>query len=800
MEDKKATVQCPLHEIAIDGDLTIVLTKSEAIKPLPEGALEYKQIPVARYKVDRSTLINLPTEDNRHDNYFKLTLTGNFKEARQTAVEIEDQDADALRVFFLVVHGKPDSAYTEHHSVMWPLASFLDYVNVTSKIFEAWFAAWYGFKDEKINSISPQEMLFPCHRFNHAPGFLKATKECVYQVPGYIHEKNPTDFRAIHLHPLIIQQLNAARGRLRTILHRESWKPINRLLKFSCSCSDVALPSGAIPACTCKFKNISPCTCRADTVSGYERALQRTQAYPLEETWHKNCADDILSRLKDFGYTVPSGACGNCTQNYTREIAHAISGVRTYFDGLCLDCMNASKRKTSRDEKLDENDVYWIHNQTRQWDEDCRVTHGQPTWYYSYMVATVTSIVNSTTILTATITTTTQSTAVWNLDPLAAITSSDTRWDPYHAPETLVVEIRPTGTESTLTLLVSGADGKPPVITRRSELSTEAHNTSTAIAKTTATPTLTATNHSAISTPTELDGAVAAQPIQKRWELPTGPFSVNVPTDSYPIEVCSSDCSQHCTPFVTESHECLRFAKDIPRWGSMGSEQRGPFYESYACLVCLNLPALMTTPDHPEGGNSLRETQDLINAIWSVSKSVGIPPQLPFAMAMQESQASVRPHSGDQGNSRGTFQVQIPGSVTCLGTPIDECKAEQILAMVSLGICGQWSCAPPYQSPGIVTYWQRYPTDVGLIARGYNSGSVYDQNDLTVVAVGTNSYSSDISNRMMGRVVGGFYSRTCCAKCDQGRNVLEVHTCGPVDGLMSDFCGDDRYSFHGQIG
>ncbi|TID14623.1 Lysozyme-like domain protein [Venturia nashicola] len=311
--------------------------------------------------------------------------------------------------------------------------------------------------------------------------------------------------------------------------------------------------------------------------------------------------------------------------------------------------------------------------------------------------------------------------------------------------------------------------------------------------------------------------AAAVQPLSKRWERPKGPFTVTVPgggapvtvpnyptpntdpDDGAPVTVCTSDCFKHCSKHIFEPRQCLRFAKDIPSWGYLSSMKRGPFYESYTCLVCLNLPAMMETPNHPEGGNSLRETQDLVNAIYDVSVKANIPPQLAFAIAMQESQASVRPHSGDQGKSRGTFQVQIPGAITCLDTPIDGCTKDQIYAMVSLGICGQSSCTAPFQRPGIATYWLQYPTDIGRISRGYNSGSVYDQNDLTAVAFGTNSYSSDIANRMMGRVVGGFYSRTCCAKCD-GRKILAVNTCGPVNGLKSDFCGDDRYSFHGQVG
>lgn len=44
--------------------------------------------------------------------------------------------------------------------------------------------------------------------------------------------------------------------------------------------------------------------------------------------------------------------------------------------------MNASKNKTHREKELDEDDVYYMHNELKQWDRDCRVKHGEPTWYY----------------------------------------------------------------------------------------------------------------------------------------------------------------------------------------------------------------------------------------------------------------------------------------------------------------------------------------------------------------------------------------------------------------------------------
>lgn len=120
--------------------------------------------------------------------------------------------------------------------------------------------------------------------------------------------------------------------------------------------------------------------------------------------------------------------------------------------------------------------------------------------------------------------------------------------------------------------------------------------------------------------------------------------------------------------------------------------------------------------------------------------------------------------------------------------------------MVRQGICGfNFDCRNPVR-PGIASYWHQYNGSVGLTARGYNSGSVYDEWDLTVTDVGTNSYASDIVNRAMGAVTGGFFARTCCAKCTAGRMVVEVRTCGREDEGRSDFCGDERFSFHGGIG
>ena len=61
-------------------------------------------------------------------------------------------------------------------------------------------------------------------------------------------------------------------------------------------------------------------------------------------------------------------------------VTEACGNVRKYFDGLCLDCMDYTQAKFA-----DEDDDYWNHLvHGVQWDMNCRVKHGQATWYFSF--------------------------------------------------------------------------------------------------------------------------------------------------------------------------------------------------------------------------------------------------------------------------------------------------------------------------------------------------------------------------------------------------------------------------------
>lgn len=154
------------------------------------------------------------------------------------------------------------------------------------------------------------------------------------------------------------EQVNAAKGRLRTRLHAMTFAPIEKLL-------------------------VANCDCKEKTLYQYIKALHSTGVWPLDPVWPRMEVTVILDRLNSFKYKPPESACRSfCQGDYEGAVGRAISTVRNYFDGLCLDCMDKSKAKTANYDS-----DYWHHNDLEEgeWDSGCRVNHGEPTWYFSFM-------------------------------------------------------------------------------------------------------------------------------------------------------------------------------------------------------------------------------------------------------------------------------------------------------------------------------------------------------------------------------------------------------------------------------
>lgn len=82
-----------------------------------------------------------------------------------------------------------------------------------------------------------------------------------------------------------------------------------------------------------------------------------------------------------FQYNAPTEACGYCTSDFkSSAVSKTQDDVQWTIDGLCLDCIDTSPTKTG-----DLDSDYWEHDRLKLCDAGCKISHEQPTWYFSFM-------------------------------------------------------------------------------------------------------------------------------------------------------------------------------------------------------------------------------------------------------------------------------------------------------------------------------------------------------------------------------------------------------------------------------
>ncbi|KAL8691726.1 MAG: hypothetical protein Q9218_003119 [Villophora microphyllina] len=321
------------------GDLVVEVTETSKSIVVPTKT--------AKYRVSREVLKSV-------SQVMLGMLAGAYwKETGQHFVSLGEGFVAVTEVWLRVVH-QAQPSYDLNFLQIWYLVQALDYYHVDLNLFRLWFAAWYDKFD--VTRQHPSELLYPTWRFDHARGFARWTRNLAYGDTGHIVESNPTKLYQYHLPPRLIQQLNAAKGRLRTVLFRGLWGPCHHLLESKCSCKE-------------------------KTLFDYQKHLYSIDVWPLETVFLKKSINEILLNLGKFNYEAPMSACGQCRQDYKGIVERVIAMVKEYFDGLCLDCLDRSKPKTG-DVDLD----YWRHDklEEHEWVFGCRFKHKQPTWYFSF--------------------------------------------------------------------------------------------------------------------------------------------------------------------------------------------------------------------------------------------------------------------------------------------------------------------------------------------------------------------------------------------------------------------------------
>ncbi|KAF1848908.1 uncharacterized protein K460DRAFT_279288 [Cucurbitaria berberidis CBS 394.84] len=249
---------------------------------------------------------------------------------------------------------------------IWHIINMGDKYLFDGEILQGFFKRWYAANnnlDQKGVDFARQ-LALPCYVFDHAQGFADVTKWLAYNAEGHITEKRPPGFKWKHLHlapPEFVGPMNASRGRLRNVLHKELWKSAETLMH--------------------RGKRSSTCTHWEKSFANYFYALYTADVYPIELKCARASINTMLSRLDEF-YCPKGGCCSICTVDWEPAVEHAQTMTSKYFDGLCIDCMGNSRLPRGVDPDV----KYWMKNgsSSGRWDQHCRIKHGEPTWYHSW--------------------------------------------------------------------------------------------------------------------------------------------------------------------------------------------------------------------------------------------------------------------------------------------------------------------------------------------------------------------------------------------------------------------------------
>ncbi|RDW92736.1 uncharacterized protein DSM5745_00058 [Aspergillus mulundensis] len=331
---------------------------------------------------------NMITFEVEREKLMASTFLGKLiaKNPRRTSIDYDGANHAAMEILLKQLHGclEPATMGSVPIDTIWHLIGLCGRkkLDVSLAVLKDWFVGWYQVEFTQAGSERLyffQQVISPCYQFNYAEGFMEASKFLVYMGPGAISELNPINVNLLQLRPLIIQQLNSARGRLRNVLHHGLFDHVATLLDEQCKC-------------------------REKTFFEYFRELRRIQVWPLESYIKKTSIDELIGRLASFrGNAVhPMNCCphcwtrtrkGNgaprgreswcrCRRNWKKIVRSAEEEVRGYFDGLCLDCMLESN---DLQEGVDKDAQYYQKDKKKAWSSTCRVAHDEPTWYFSFM-------------------------------------------------------------------------------------------------------------------------------------------------------------------------------------------------------------------------------------------------------------------------------------------------------------------------------------------------------------------------------------------------------------------------------
>lgn len=183
-------------------------------------------------------------------------------------------------------------------------------------------------------------------------------------------------------------------------------------------------------------------------------------------------------------------------------------------------------------------------------------------------------------------------------------------------------------------------------------------------------------------------------------------------------------------------------------------------FPAFETLWAANVPVMQKScTQFRQPNNSPQEIADIKTAVQSVAQSTGVDARFVLAIMMQESKGCVRVWSTSLSVGNPGLMQSHSGSGSCntgtstvAGTVQNPCPASQITQMVQDGVAG--TSSGPGLKQAIAQSGATDATKYYKAARIYNSGSIAASGKLGQGGA-THCYSSDIANRLTGRLTGG---------------------------------------------
>ena len=218
------------YTISLDHDLIVrvfehaTITRTEGTGESSHTVKESVKIKVHDFKVKRIQVACCSDVFNK-----LLSTDSGFKDATQDYIELHEDSARILELWFKILHAGADIPTDENATIkdVWEmLAVALKFgINPQScSSAKLWFLYWYHANQKKDDGNffgyqDYQALLFPCHAFDYAEGFQRVTKYLVFHANGDITERQPDGFRQdnLRLDSNIISKLKISTSRIQIL-------------------------------------------------------------------------------------------------------------------------------------------------------------------------------------------------------------------------------------------------------------------------------------------------------------------------------------------------------------------------------------------------------------------------------------------------------------------------------------------------------------------------------------------------------------------------------------------------------